>query len=86
MERDINKEREKETGEIEIDLLDIARKLWGERRFIVKITIGFAIFGLFIAIFSPKEYSSQTTLVPQIGDTKNKVGGNLAGLAAMAVI
>lgn len=71
------------SGEIEIDLLELARKLWECRRFIVKITAFFAVFGLFVAIFSPKEYTSSVTMVPQIGDGKSKTGG-LAGLAAMA--
>ena len=71
------------SGEIEIDLLEIARKFWDNRKFILKVTTIFAAIGLFVAIFSAKEYTSSVTMVPQIGDGKSKVGG-LAGLAAMA--
>lgn len=71
------------SGEIEIDLLEIARKLWDNRKFILKVTAVFAAIGLFVAVFSAKEYTSSVTMVPQIGDGKSKVGG-LAGLAAMA--
>ena len=70
-------------GEIEIDLLEIARKLWDNRKFILKVTAIFVVIGLFVAIFSAKEYTSSVTMVPQIGDGKSKAGG-LAGLAAMA--
>lgn len=71
------------SGEIEIDLLELARKLWDNRRFILKVTAIFAAIGLFVAIFSAKEYTSSVTMVPQLGDGKSKAGG-LAGLAAMA--
>jgi hypothetical protein len=71
------------SGEIEIDLLELARKLWDNRRFILKVTAIFAAIGLFVAIFSAKEYTSSVTMVPQISDGKSKAGG-LAGLAAMA--
>lgn len=69
--------------EIEIDLFDLAQKIWDNRRFILKVTTIFAIVGLFIAIFSAKEYTSNVMMVPQLGDGKSKAGG-LAGLAAMA--
>jgi Uncharacterized protein involved in exopolysaccharide biosynthesis len=73
----------KKSGEIEIDLLELARKLWDNRKFILKVTAIFAAIGLFVAIFSAKEYASSVTMVPQLGDGKSKAGG-LAGLAAMA--
>lgn len=73
------------SGEIEIDLLELARKLWDNRRFILKVTAIFAAIGLFVAIFSAKEYTSSVTMVPQLGDGKSKAGG-LAGLAAMAEV
>ena len=73
----------KKSGEIEIDLLEPARKLWDNRRFILKVTAMFAAIGLFVAIFSAKEYTSSVTMVPQLGDGKSKAGG-MAGLAAMA--
>lgn len=71
------------SSEIEIDLLELGRKLWDNRRFILKVTAIFAAIGLFVAIFSAKEYTSSVTMVPQISDGKSKAGG-LAGLAAMA--
>lgn len=71
-------------SEDEIDLIEIAAKLWANRRFIIKVTAIFAAIGLFIAIFTPNEYTATTTMVPQTGDKGS--GGNLSGLAAMAGI
>lgn len=71
-------------SEDEIDLIEIAAKLWAKRRFIIKTTVIFAAIGLFIAIFTPNEYTATTTMVPQTGE--KRAGGNLSGLAAMAGI
>ncbi len=72
------------SAEDDIDLIEIAAKLWANRRFIIKITIIFIALGLFIAIFTPNKYTASTTMVPQTGE--KRVGGNLGGLAAMAGI
>lgn len=71
-------------AEDEIDLIEIAAKLWANRRFIIKTTLIFMAIGLFIAIFTPNEYTASTTMVPQTGN--KQVGGSLGGLAAMAGI
>ena len=70
--------------EDEIDLIEIAAKLWANRRFIIKTTLIFMAIGLFIAIFTPNEYTASTTMVPQTGE--KRAGGSLSGLAAMAGI
>ena len=70
--------------EEEIDLVEVIKKLWRNRRLIVKVTLVFMVLGVFIALFSPKEYSAGCTMVPQIGEEKS--GGGLSGLAAMAGI
>lgn len=72
------------TWEKEIDLLAIVKRLWQKRKFILIVTGCFMLFGLFIAIFSPKEYTSTCVFVPQTG-TKSS-GGGLSSLAAMAGI
>ena len=71
-------------AEDEIDLIEIAAKLWANRRFIIKTTLIFMAIGLFVAIFTPNEYTASTTMVPQTGN--KQVGGSLGGLAAMAGI
>ncbi len=69
--------------EDEIDLIAIAKTLWEGRKTIVKTTLIFMALGLFVAIFSEKEYTASTTFVPQTSEEK-KIGGSLSGLAAMA--
>ncbi len=71
-------------GEKEIDLLAIVKRLWQKRKFILIVTGCFMLFGLFIAIFSPKEYTSTCVFVPQTGSKSS--GGGLSSLAAMAGI
>ena len=71
--------------EDEIDLIALAKTLWEGRKTILKTTIIFMAIGLFVAIFSEKEYTASTTFVPQSSDGKS-IGGNLGGLAAMAGI
>ena len=70
--------------EDEIDLIAIAKTLWEGRKTIVKTTLIFMGIGLFVAIFSEKEYTASTTFVPQTSDSK--IGGNLGGLASLAGI
>lgn len=70
--------------EQEIDLVEVIRKLWRNRKFILKITVVFMILGVLVALFSAKEYTAGSTLVPQSSD--KKMGGSLSGLAAMAGI
>ncbi|HBL32355.1 MAG TPA: lipopolysaccharide biosynthesis protein [Porphyromonadaceae bacterium] len=67
--------------EDEIDLVDILRRLWLKRRFILWVTGAFLLLGVFIALFSPVKYTASCTVVPQSG--KDGSGGNLGGIAAM---
>ena len=68
----------------EIDLIELAVRLWSKRKFIIKITAVFIVLGLFVAIFSPKEYSASCTIVPQV--SKKAMSGGLSSLASMAGI
>lgn len=70
--------------EQEIDLVEVIRKLWRNRKLILKVTVAFMILGVLVALFSAKEYTAGSTLVPQSSD--KKIGGSLSGLAAMAGI
>jgi len=72
--------------EDEIDLIQLAKTLWAGRRTVIKTTLIFMVLGLFIALFSAKEYTASTTMVPQSAESGSKLGGSLGGLAAMAGI
>ena len=65
--------------EIEIDLMDILRKIIGIRKTIYKAASIGLIIGVIIAICIPKQYTVEVTLSPEMGSTK---GGGLSGLAA----
>ena len=65
--------------EIEIDLMDILRKIIGIRKRIYKAAGIGLIIGIIIAISIPKQYTVEVTLSPEMGSTK---GGGLSGLAA----
>jgi len=67
----------------EIDLLALAKTLWDGRYTILKYILIAGALGVFIAILSPKEYTSSTTMVPQTASSGSKLGG-LSSLAAMA--
>jgi uncharacterized protein involved in exopolysaccharide biosynthesis len=71
-----------ETANDEINLLVLARTLWNGRKAVLITTLIFMGLGLFIAVFTPKEYTATATLVPQV-NSGSKLGG-LSSLAAMA--
>ena len=67
----------------EIDLLELAKTLWNGRKTILKYMLIAGAIGLLIALLSPKEYTSTTSMVPQTAKSASKLGG-LSSLAAMA--
>jgi len=74
----------KQTNTDEVDLVEIAQKLWRNRKFIVKVTAIFVVIGFIVAISTPNVYTASCTMVPQTG--QKSTGGSLGGLAAMAGI
>lgn len=77
------KQHEAYTGEQEIDIMAIIARLWEKKKFIIKVTAIFAVIGLFVAIFSPKVYTSSCTFVPQ---TAKRTSSSISSLAALAGI
>ena len=65
--------------EIEIDLMDLLRKVIGIRKKIYKVAGIGLIIGIIVAISIPKQYTVEVTLSPEMGNNK---GGGLSGLAA----
>ena len=65
--------------EIEIDLMDLLRKVIGIRKKIYKAAGIGLVIGLIVAISIPKQYTVEVTLSPEMGNNK---GGGLSGLAA----
>jgi len=70
----------------EIDLIALAKKLWlGRKTIFQAVAVGSAL-GIAIALFSPKEYTATSTIVPQLGSESGSKLGGLGGLAALAGI
>ena len=71
--------------EEEIDIMAIILRLWEKKWFIIKVTCVFAVLGVLVAIFTPKEYTASCVVVPE---TKGGAfsSSSLGGLAAMAGI
>lgn len=82
-----NQEKHPETiqDEQEIDLVELAKKLWDKRLFLLKCCGVAVVAGLVVAFSIPKEYSTTVKLAPESTDPSRKMG-NLGGLAAMAGI
>ncbi|MDE6636762.1 MAG: chain-length determining protein [Muribaculaceae bacterium] len=71
--------------EQEIDLLELAMKLWRQKKKIaIWCAIG-AIVGLVVAFSIPKEYTTSVKLAPEAGNGQ-KIGGSLGAMAAMVGI
>ncbi len=77
--------RQHEGEDKEIDLLELAAKLWAQRKKLIMWSICGAIVGLIVAFSIPKEYSTTVKLAPEATDGKS-VSGNLGALASMAGI
>ena len=68
----------------EIDLIAILKTVFLARRFVVKTTILFAVFGVILALISPVKYSASSTFVPQLSE--GRTNSSLGGLASLAGI
>ena len=69
-----------EEDELEIDLMEYARKLWAARKLLFKVAGIAAIVGVVIALTTPKQYTVSVKLAPE--STKSGSGG-LSGIASM---
>ena len=67
----------------EIDLLALLLKIWNGKKTILKYFIIFLLIGIFIAIFSKKEYTATSLVLAQENSSS---GGGLSGLASLAGI
>lgn len=71
----------KDISSDEINIKDIIRQLWIKRKFILITTSLFLLLGIFVAIFSPVQYTAESTILPQSG--KPSSAGNLSSLASI---
>lgn len=84
-DKDIDIKTTGSDDEQEIDLLELARKLWAEKRTIIKWAVIAAVAGIIIAFSIPKEYTTTIKLAPEAREGGG-AASNLGALAAMAGI
>lgn len=85
MSEDINKNQNPELPEEqEIDWVEMARKVWAERKLVIKNCCIAVVVGIIFAFSIPREYATTVMIAPEV--TEKSTGGNLSGLAAMAGI
>ncbi|MDE5955248.1 MAG: chain-length determining protein, partial [Bacteroidales bacterium] len=64
----------------EIDLMELAVKLWKGRKFILKCCAVGAVIGLVIAFSIPKRYRASAVLAPE---TEQNMGRGVSSIASM---
>lgn len=69
-----------EEDELEIDLMEYARKLWAARKLLIKVAGIAVIVGVVIALTTPKQYTVSVKLAPE---SSKSGGGGLSGIASM---
>ena len=75
-----NVPQQQEEEEMEIDLMEYARKLWAARKLLLKVAGLAIIVGIVIALTTPKQYTVSVTLAPE---SSKSGGGGLSGIASM---
>jgi len=82
----MNKVSNQQVSEDEIDLIELLKKVYLEKKFILKTSILAALFGIVYALFQPNEFTSSTTFIPQLSSGVKTGGSSLSGLASLAGI
>lgn len=81
-----NQENVNQPEEKEIDLLELAYKLWDKRKTILIWCMWGVLAGLIIAFSIPREYSTSVKLAPEVKSGRTTLSGGLGALASMAGI
>ena len=82
----MNEISKQQVNEDEIDLIELLKKVYLEKKFILKTSILAALFGIVYALFQPNEFTSSTTFIPQLSSGVKAGGSSLSGLASLAGI
>ena len=73
-------------NEDKIDLIELLKKIYLEKRFIIKSSIIAVFIGIIFSLIQPNEYTSSTTFIPQLSTDIKSGGSSLSGLASLAGI
>ena len=72
---------QQEEEELEIDLMEYVRKLWAARKLLLMVAGIAAIVGVVIALTTPKQYTVNVTLAPELGNSRRS--SSLSSIASM---
>ena len=72
--------------EDEIDIVELLKKVYKEKKLIFKYSFVAAIAGIIFALFQPNQYTASTTFIPQLGSDVKTGASSLSGLASLAGI
>jgi uncharacterized protein involved in exopolysaccharide biosynthesis len=67
-------------AEEEIDLMEIVKKIWAQRKFVLTVCGVGLLIGIVVAMSIPKEYTTTAILAPEAG------GGGQGGMGALAAM
>ena len=82
----MNEIQNQHTSEDEIDLIELFKKVYIEKKLIFKATLFAVVLGIVYALFQPNEFTSSTTFIPQLSSGVKTGGSSLGGLASLAGI
>ena len=82
----MNEIQNQHTSEDEIDLIELFKKVYKEKKLIFKATLFAVVLGIVYALFQPNEFTSSTTFIPQLSSGVKTGGSSLGGLASLAGI
>jgi len=68
-----------------IDLIEIIKSIYEERKLLTKAVIASIALGIIVALFSSNQYTSNSTFIPQLSN-ESKPRSSLSGLASLAGI
>lgn len=67
---------------MEIDIIGISKKILNEKKLLIRFIIGFVFLGVVVALSTPKLYTSEVVLAPEI-DSSIGISGNISDVASM---
>lgn len=71
------------TKDNEIDLVEILKKIYKSRKYIIIISFSFALIGVVVALLSPSKFSSETIFITQNQDSNSS---SISGVASLVGI
>ena len=73
-----------EINEDEIDLIALIKSLWLGKKIILKLSLGFAVLGILVALSSPVVFTASSTFLPQ--SSQSGGSSSLSGVASLVGI